>query len=91
MTLLFIAAATFFLIGRGKSTMATAGSQDLNVSSPVSIDWKLLAMTVLAVEIITGVILLIVRADAVDTIGSLAAGLIVAFILQMFIANSRRQ
>jgi hypothetical protein len=92
MTLLFIAAATFFLLGRARAT-AIAGVESSNAATePASaIDWKLLAKVAIAVEVIIGVTLLALSANAVDTIGALTSGLVVAFILHLFIGNARRR
>jgi CHRD domain len=89
MTLLIIAACTFFMIGRksaiaGDSPVALAGSQP-------AVDWKLLAKVTLYVEAAIALALVALRAGTLDAIGAMASGLLVAFIAHLFIANARRR
>lgn len=92
MTLLFIAAATFFLLGRARSTAFAGAESGSTAAEPArAVDWKLLAKVVVVVEIIIGITLLALSANAVDTLGSLTSGLVVAFILHLFIGNARRR
>jgi hypothetical protein len=90
MTLLFIAAGAYFLTARGKAAMAGA-DESVALSAPArAINWKLFATVALAVEVIAAAVLVALRAGAVDVMGALASGLIVAFIIHLFIGNARR-
>lgn len=93
MTLLFIAAGTFFLIGRGRSAATLAGVEtSATFAGPVkAIDWKSLAKVALYVEAATALVLVALSAGAVDVIGALTSGLLVAFILNLFIGGARRR
>jgi hypothetical protein len=93
MTLLFIAAGTFFLIGRGKSAATLAGAETAaTFTGPVkAIDWKLMARVALYVEAAIALGLLAFRAGAVDALGALISGLVIAFILHLFIGSVRRR
>ncbi|HKP84614.1 MAG TPA: CHRD domain-containing protein [Blastocatellia bacterium] len=93
MTLLFIAACTFFLVGRGQaaSSPATAGSAVMFAGPAKTIDWKLLAQVTLVVEAVIAVGLLAFAAGAVDVLGALTSGLVVAFVLHMLIGGARRR
>ena len=93
MTLLFIAVGTFFLVGRGKTATA-AGAAESSVmfsGSVKAIDWKLLAQVALYVEAVIALSLLALAASAVDVMGALTSGLVIAFILHLFIISARRR
>lgn len=89
MTLLIISACTFFMIGR-RSAIAGDGSAAFAESRP-AVDWKLLAKVTLYAEAAIALALIALRAGAVDVIGAMASGLLVAFIAHLFIANARRR
>jgi len=93
MTLLFIAAGTFFLIGRSKSAATLAGAESSTTfAGPVKpIDWKLLAKVALYVEAAIGLVLVALAAGAVDVMGALTSGLVIAFILHLLIGSVRRR
>ena len=93
MTLLFIAAGTFFLIGRSRSAATLAGAEtSATFAGPVkAIDWKLLAKVALYVEVVIALSLVVLAAGAVDVIGALTSGLVIAFILHLFISSVRRR
>jgi hypothetical protein len=93
MTLLFIAAGTFFLIGRGNAVSSLAGAEaSAMLAGPVkSIDWRLLATVALCVEAVIALSLVALAANAVDVLGALTSGLVVAFILHLFIGSARRR
>jgi CHRD domain/IPTL-CTERM motif len=92
MTLLFIAACTFFLVGRGKaaSSIGTAESSVMLAGPAKAIDWKLLAQVALIVEAVIAFGLLALASGAVDVLGALASGLVIAFVLHLFIGSARR-
>jgi hypothetical protein len=93
MTLLFIAVGTFFLVGRGKAATA-AGAVEASVMMAglaKPIDWRLLAQVALCVEAVIALGLLAVAAGAVDVLGALTSGLVIAFILHLFIGGARRR
>ncbi len=88
MTLIITALGIYFLTARGKVELSGA---DESISLTVrAINWKLFATVALIVEVIAVAILVALRAGALDTLGALASGLIVAFIIHLFIGNARR-
>jgi hypothetical protein len=88
MTLIITALGIYFLTARGKAALSGA---DESISLPVrAINWKLFAAVALIVEVIAAGILVALRAGTVDALGALASGLIVAFIIHLFIGNARR-
>jgi hypothetical protein len=90
MTLLFIALGTFFIIARTRTATALAGEAAQTHAPANSIDWKLWAKIAAVVEVAIAAALIALQANAVDAIGALTSGLIVAFILHLFVSNSRR-
>lgn len=92
MTLLFIALGTFFIIARGRTATALAGTaESSHAHAPATaIDWRLLAKIAVVVEIAIAAALIALRADAVDVFGALTSGLLIAFILHLFVSNRRR-
>jgi hypothetical protein len=93
MALLIIAACVFFLTGRGKAALALASA---TASTPFAgevkpVDWKLLAKVTLFVEAAIALALVALRADAVDVLGALTSGLVVAFVLHLLIGSARRR
>jgi len=92
MTLLFIALGTFFIIARGRSAamLTPAGQTGGTEQTAKAIDWRLLAKIAVITEIAIAAALIALRADAVDVFGALTSGLIVAFILHLFVNNWRR-
>jgi hypothetical protein len=93
MTLLFVAAGTFFLVGRGKTASPDGahGAAVMLAGPERSVDWKLLVQVALYVEAAVAVGLLAFAAGAVDVLGALTSGLVVAFILHLFIGGARRR
>lgn len=90
MTLIITALGIYFLTARGKAALSGA-DESIAMSAPVrAINWKLFATVALIVEVIAAAILVALRAGAVDTLGALTSGLIVAFIIHLFIGNARR-
>lgn len=87
MTLLFIAAGTFFLVGR--NALATAEAASFFAPPARAIDWKLLGRVTLVVEAVIAVALLALSSGAVDVAGALTSGLVVAFIIHLFISRAR--
>ncbi|HET9531260.1 MAG TPA: CHRD domain-containing protein [Blastocatellia bacterium] len=93
MTLLFIAACSFFIVGRSRaaSLLAASGHAD-EVPGPAKvIDWKLLITVTLYTEAAIALALVVLGAGSVDILGALASGLIVAFTLHLFIGAARRR
>ncbi|PYP86703.1 MAG: hypothetical protein DMF61_12445 [Blastocatellia bacterium AA13] len=90
MTLLIIAACTFFMVGRLK--VASVGNEAAGISfgSAKAIDWALLAKVSMYVETLTLLVLLALKANAVDFGGALTSGLVISFIIHLLIRNSRR-
>jgi hypothetical protein len=91
MTLLIVAAGTFFLMKRGGAmSVASAGASTFD-GPAMAVDFGLLAKVTLVIEAVVAVALLALKADPVDVAGALASGLIVAFIVHLFIGNARRR
>ncbi len=90
MTLLIIAACTFFMVGRAKMATAVGGAAGITIGAGKAIDWQLLAKVTMYVETLTLLVLFALRANAVDFAGALTSALAVAFIIHLLIRNSRR-
>ena len=90
MTLLFIAACTFFLVGRGKTILAD-GSASMIVAPVKAMDWRLFAKVALNVEVMIALVLLALRAGMVDVFGALASGVALSYILHLLIAGARKR
>lgn len=90
MTLLFIALGTFFIIARTRTATALAGEASQTHAPAKAIDWKLWAKIAAVVEIAIAATLIALQANAVDIFGALTSGLLVAFILHLFVINWRR-
>ncbi|MEK6320669.1 MAG: CHRD domain-containing protein [Acidobacteriota bacterium] len=92
MGLLIIAACMFFLLGRSKTSMALpGGSPSTAFEGPMKADWRLLASVTLYVEAAIVLALIVLSARTVDIAGALTSGLVVAFILHLFIGAARRR
>jgi hypothetical protein len=88
MTLLFIAACTFFLVGR--NGLVADGSAAF--ARPVKVvDWRLLVNVSLAVEALIAAVLLALSSGLVDAAGAMTAGLVFAFTLHLLISRARRR
>lgn len=90
MTLLFIAACTFFLVGRGK-TIFTADSASMLVVPVKAIDWRLFVKVALNVEVMIALVLLALRANLVDVFGALTSGVALSYIVHLLIASARKR
>ena len=88
MTLLMLAAGTFFLVVR--RPVATADSAIIGAVSGSAINWPRFARVALVVELIIAIALLALSASAVDVMGALAAGLIVAYIVHLLMSAARK-
>jgi hypothetical protein len=101
MALLIVAAGVFFMVGNGKTAVSLSGAASStgfsgtdkgSVRAPgAGIDWKLLARTAIYVEAGIALALLVLSAKPVDTLGALASGILVAFILHLLISGARRR
>lgn len=93
MTLLFIAVGTLFIVGRGKAASAGPGADaQLMLARPfATIDWRLLARVTMFVEAAAVLALIAIRPGAVDALGTVTSGLVVAFIVHLLIAGARRR
>jgi hypothetical protein len=92
MGLLIAATGLFFVMGRGRLA-ATFGDVEGEIPARRgALDWKFYFKAALAVDAIIalGLVALSSRATPTDVMGALTSGLIVAFVIQMFVA-SRRQ
>ncbi|HWN97948.1 MAG TPA: CHRD domain-containing protein [Blastocatellia bacterium] len=91
MTLLFIAAGTFFLVGRSKAgSLAAAQAPAMLTGHGKAIDWKLLQKVTLFVEAAIVLALIALRASPVDVMGAVTAGLVLSFVLHLLIGRARR-
>jgi len=92
MGLLVIAICIFFLLGRSKTAMAIpGGSASAAFQAPMKVDWRLLATVTLYVEAAIALALVLMSASTVDVAGALTSGLVVAFIIHLFIGTARRR
>ena len=92
MGLLVIAICMFFLLGRSRTSMALpGGSASATFQGPLKVDLRLLAKVTLYVEAAIVLVLIILSARTVDIAGALTSGLVVAFILHLFIGSARRR
>jgi hypothetical protein len=101
MALLIVAAGVFFMVGNGKTAMSLSGAvsstgftgtgKGSGKAPGTGIDWKLLARTAIYVEAGIALALLALSAKPVDTLGALASGIVVAFILHLLISGARRR
>jgi hypothetical protein len=91
MFLLILAAGMFFVAGRSRAVAMAAEAGDVAGNSP-AIDWKLLTRVTMYVEaaVVLGLMALHSVIATPDIFGSLAAGLIVAFIVHLLIRQSRK-
>jgi hypothetical protein len=90
MTLLFIGACTFFMVGRGRTLLA-GDNASMMVAPVKALDWRLFVKVALNVEAMTALVLLAVRADMVDVFGALASGLALSYIVHLLIASARKK
>ncbi|HMG34271.1 MAG TPA: CHRD domain-containing protein [Blastocatellia bacterium] len=88
MTLLFLAAGTFFLMGRFR-TAQNAGTADAPMTA-VPFSFAQLARTALYVEVAVALALVALKAGPVDAIGALISGAIAAFVLAMLFSARKR-
>ena len=98
MTLLFVAAGVFFLVGRTHMAGAVAGGSSVNFGSSIkSVDWRLLAKVALYVEVVLALAFPIALReglmvlDVVDVMGVFTSGLIISFIIHLFIQSARQR
>jgi hypothetical protein len=88
MTLLFLAAGAFFLVGGVRKTATETGFVT-SMTRPV-VNWRNLARTTLYIEVAIALALVALRAGPVDAAGALTSGLVVAFIIHLFTGTQRR-
>jgi len=92
MGLLIAAVCTLFMVGHGKAASLAAGVPSTAFTgAQKTVDWKLLARTVMFVEGGIALALIALRANQVDVLGALSSGLVVAFILHLLIIGARRR
>lgn len=92
MTLLMLAAGTFFLTVRRFLTERhpAAGSAAVSAATLDAMNWRLFAKIALVVELIIAVALLVFAASAVDVMGALASGLVVAYIIHLLAGAAQK-
>jgi len=88
MTLLFIAVAVFFLVGRMSPATGISGAHAPLTTTQIK--WSRLAKTALYLEVAVALASVALRASPIDAIGALLSGAIAAFILEMFVGARRR-
>ena len=98
MTLLFLAAGVFFLVGRTHMAGAVAGGSSVNFGTSVkSVDWRLLAKVALYVEVILALAFPValreglVVLNVIDVMGVFTSGLLISFIIHLFIQSARQR
>ena len=93
MGLLIVAVGVFFLVGRGRTSMAlAAAAPSATFEGPMkATDWRLLGKVTLYVEVAIALALIALSASAADVTGALTSGLVVAFILHLLIGGARRR
>lgn len=93
MALLIVAISTSFLVVNSKGALAlrAGGSSTALSGTGKFIDYKLLMRTTACVEAVIALVLIALSANKVDTIGALTSGLLLAFILHLWIAAARRR
>ena len=93
MGLLIIAVCVFFLVGRGRTSLAlAAAAPSATFQGPSkATDWRLLAKVTLYVEVAIALALVALSARAVDVAGALTSGVVVAFIVYLLIGGGRRR
>jgi CHRD domain len=92
MGLLVIAICMFFLLGRSRTSMALpGGSASATFEGPMKADWRLLAKVTAYVEAAIAIALIALSARPVDIAGALTSGVVVAFIVHLFIVSARRR
>ena len=96
--LLFVAIGTFFLVGSTRMAGAAAGGSSVVFGQSIkSIDRRLLAKVALYVEVVLALTFPIalqaglVELDVKDVVGTLTSGLMIAFIIHLFILSARRK
>jgi CHRD domain/IPTL-CTERM motif len=93
MGLLIVAVCVFFLVGRGRRSMAlAAAAPSPTFAGPMkATDWRLLAKVTLYVEVAIALALIALSANSLDVAGALTSGLVVAFIIHLLIGSARRR
>lgn len=94
MALLIVAISTSFLVGNSKAALALAVGVSSTALPPRTgsvFDYKLLMRTTAWVEAVIALVLIALSANKVDTIGALTSGLVLAFILHLWIVAARRR
>jgi hypothetical protein len=98
MTLMFLAAGVFFLVGRTHMAGAVAGGSAVNFGSSIkSVDWRLLAKVALYVEVVLALAFPIglreglLVLDVKDVLGVFTSGLVISFIIHLFIQSARQR
>lgn len=88
MTLLMLAAGTFYLVVRRH--LAVGEGAMISAATAEAIDWRRFAKVALVVEFVIAVALLALAANAVDVMGALASGLVVAYIIHLLVGAARK-
>ena len=91
MGLLIVATGLFFLLGRGRLAAAFSDVEGTVPADRGTLDWKLYVKTALVTEALLalGLLALSAHVTVTDAMGALTSGLIVAFVIQMFVASRR--
>src|SRR5262249_48989475 len=89
MTLLIVATGVFFLLARAR--LASPGNAEVSgATAGEASEWGLFAKVALGIEVIIGIGLLALSSGAIDVIGALSSGLIVAYIIHLLVSAARR-
>ena len=73
------------------SRMLAAESAVIGAVSISALDWRRFAAVALVVELVIAIALLALSASAVDVMGALASGLIVAYIIHLWMGAARKE
>jgi hypothetical protein len=92
MGLLIVATGLFFVAGRTRAAAGVGSIEGITPSDRVMIEWRRYFKTALVVEGVTGMTLVALAAyvTPTDVMGALTSGLIVAFVIQMFLPNRQQ-
>jgi hypothetical protein len=92
MGLLIVATGLFFVVGRSRAAASVGSVEGVVPASRGTIEWRGYFKTALVVEALTGITLGALSAyiTPTDVMGALTSGLIVAFVIQMFVSNRQQ-
>ena len=92
MGLLIVATGLFFVVGKGRAAASVGTIASVIPAGRGTIEWRRYFKTAVIVEGLTGITLAALSAyiTPTDVMGALTSGLIVAFVVQMFVSNRQQ-